>query len=39
MKNITPEKQKMMNKWANLIFGFMTLSSLMLSLAILWLNK
>lgn len=39
MKNVTIEKQKMLQKWANLIFGLMTLSSLILSLAILWLNK
>lgn len=39
MKNVNIEKQKMLQKWANLMFGFMTLSSLILSLVILWLNK
>jgi hypothetical protein len=39
MKNINHEKQKMLQKWANLIFGLLTVSSLLISLAILWLNK
>lgn len=39
MKNVAAEKQKMLQKWANLIFGLLTVSSLIISLAILWLNK
>lgn len=39
MKNLVVEKQKMLDKWATLTFGIMTLASLLLSLAILWFNS
>lgn len=39
MENYLELKQKMAKKWAMLIFGYITLTSLYLSLFILWANN
>ncbi len=39
MKNYIEEKQKMLKKWANLIFAFIALASLFVSLILIWLNS
>lgn len=37
--NVAIEKQKMKAKWANLIFAFIIMSTLMASLVVMWLNR
>jgi len=39
MKSVVIEKHKILDKWANLIFAIMTVSSFLLSLGILWVNR
>jgi len=39
MTNIAIERNKMKAKWANLIFALIIVSTLLISLVIIWLNR
>jgi len=38
MKNVIVEKRRILEKWTNLIFAYIVLTSLFSSLVIIWLN-
>jgi hypothetical protein len=39
MKKDVNEKEKSIEKWANLVFAFFALSAVLVSLALIWVNQ
>jgi hypothetical protein len=39
MKKVVNEKGKIIDKWANLVFGFFALSAVLVSLVLIWVNQ